>query len=423
MIRSAKPESDNSLYNALMKIYLVGGAVRDRLLGIPVTDRDWVVVGGAGVDLKKRGFHQVGKEFPVYLHPESKEQYALARRERKIAPGHTGFSFDTGPEVTLAEDLARRDLTVNAMAETEDGELIDPHGGREDLDSRVLRHVSSAFREDPLRVLRVARFAARFKHLGFRVAPETLEMMRQMVARGELAELTRERVWQELELALGSESPAEFLRVLHDCGALQVILPEVDRLFGVPQPAKHHPEIDTGVHTLMCMQAAARLSDDPIVRYAVLLHDVGKGVTDPDKWPSHHGHDELGVPLVKDISRRLGVPNEYARTAELVCKYHTLHHRVRSLRPATVLRLLSGLDAIRRPRRFERFLTACLADARGRTGFEDCEYPQNEYLEHILAAVKKVDAGKLVLEQPDANAGELIARGRIDAIREAQAAY
>ena len=280
-----------------MKIYLVGGAVRDRLLGLPVTERDWVVVGGTGADLEQQGFRRVGKEFPVYLHPKTGEDYALARRERKIAPGHTGFAFDTGTEVTLEEDLSRRDLTVNAMAESKDGELIDPHGGNQDLERKLLRHVSPAFREDPLRVLRVARFAARFAHLGFNVAPETRQLMREMVARGELAELTRERVWQELELALRTESPAEFLRVLRDCGALQVILPEVDRLFGVPQPAKYHPEIDTGVHTLMCVQAAVRLSDDPIVRYAVLLHDVGKGVTDPDKWPSHHGHDALGVPL------------------------------------------------------------------------------------------------------------------------------
>lgn len=406
-----------------MKRYVVGGAVRDRLLGLPIKDRDWVVVGGSGADLERLGYHQVGKDFPVYLHPENKEQYALARRERKIAPGHSGFAFDTGAEVSLEEDLARRDLTVNAMAETGDGELIDPYGGREDLNSRVLRHVSPAFREDPLRVLRVARFTARFRHLGFGVAPETMQLMREMVGRGELAELPRERVWQEIELALESQSPAEFFRVLRECCALQVILPEVNRLFGVPQPEKYHPEIDTGVHTLMCVEAAARLTDDPITRYAVLLHDVGKGVTDRSKWPSHHGHDALGVPLVKEITRRLGVPREFAKTAEAVCKYHTLQHRVLSLRPATVLRLLTGLDAIRRPQRFERFLTACLADARGRTGYEDSEYPQNEYLERMLVAVNSVDAGELLRDKPEADAGELVARGRIDAIRRAQAEY
>lgn len=406
-----------------MKRYVVGGAVRDRLLGLPIKDRDWVVVGGNGADLERLGYRQVGKDFPVYLHPENKEQYALARRERKIAPGHTGFAFDTGAEVSLEEDLARRDLTVNAMAETGDGELIDPYGGREDLNSRVLRHVSPAFREDPLRVLRVARFTARFRHLGFGVAPETMQLMREMVGRGELAELPRERVWQEIELALESQSPAEFFRVLRECCALQVILPEVNRLFGVPQPEKYHPEIDTGVHTLMCVEAAARLTDDPITRYAVLLHDVGKGVTDRSKWPSHHGHDALGVPLVKEITRRLGVPREFAKTAEAVCKFHTLQHRVLSLRPATVLRLLTGLDAIRRPQRFERFLTACLADARGRTGYEDSEYPQNEYLERMLVAVNSVDAGELLRDKPEADAGELVARGRIDAIRRAQAEY
>ena len=406
-----------------MKTYLVGGAVRDRLLELPVLEKDWVVVGGDGADLEQRGFQQVGKDFPVYLHPKTREQYALARRERKIAPGHTGFAFATGAEVSLEEDLARRDLTVNAMAETEDGELIDPYGGREDLEHRVLRHVSPAFREDPLRVLRVARFAARLQPLGFGVAPETMQLMREMVGRDELAELTRERVWQEIELALGSKSPAEFFRVLRECCALQVILPEVNRLFGVPQPEKYHPEIDTGVHTLMCVQAAAQLTDDPITRYAVLLHDVGKGVTDPSKWPSHHGHDVLGVPLIKEITRRLGVPREFAQTAEAVCKYHTLQHRVQSLRPATVLRLLTGLDAIRRPQRFERFLTACLADARGRTGFEECEYPQNDFLERMLAAVNSVDAGKLLRDKPAADAGALIARGRIDAIRQAQTEF
>ena len=404
-----------------MKTYLVGGAVRDKLLKLPVREKDWVVVGGSGADLERLGYRQVGKDFPVYLHPESKEQYALARRERKIAPGHTGFAFDTGAEVSLEEDLARRDLTVNAMAETGDGELIDPYGGRDDLENRVLRHVSPAFREDPLRVLRVARFAARFKHLGFGIAPETMHFMREMVGRGELAELTRERVWREIEAALGSQSPEEFFRVLRECCALQVILPEVNCLFGVPQPAKYHPEIDTGVHTLMCVRAAARLTEDPVTRYAVLMHDVGKGVTDRTKWPSHHGHEELGVPLVREVTRRLGVPTEYAETAETVCKYHTLQHRVLSLRPATVLRLLTGLDAIRRPQRFERFLTACLADARGRTGFEDCEYPQTEYLERMLTAVNSVDAGELLRDKPEADAGELIARGRIDAIRRAQA--
>ena len=404
-----------------MKAYVVGGAVRDRLLGLPIKDKDRVVVGGSGGDLEQLGYRRVGRDFPVYLHPATNEEYALARRERKTGPGHTGFAFDTGAEVSLEEDLARRDLTINAMAETEDGELIDPYGGRADLENRLLRHVSPAFREDPLRVLRAARFAARLKHLGFGVAPETMRFMREMVGRGELAELTRERVWREIEGALGSPSPDEFFRVLRECCALQVILPEVNRLFGVPQPAKHHPEIDTGVHTLMCVQAAARLTDDPVTRYAVLLHDVGKGVTDRSKWPRHHGHEALGLPLVKEITRRLGVPREYARTAAAVCEYHTLQHRVRELRPATVLRLLTGLDAMRRPRGFERFLTACLADARGRTGFEDCEYPQNEYLRRMLAAANSVDAGQLLRAKPEADAGELIARGRIDAIRRARA--
>ncbi len=406
-----------------MQTHLVGGAVRDRLLGLPVTERDWVVVGASGGELEKLGFRKIGKDFPVYLHPETGEEYALARRERKTGPGHTGFAVDAGPEVSLEEDLARRDLTINAMAETESGGLIDPHGGRDDLQARVLRHVSPAFREDPLRILRVARFAARFRHFGFSVAPETLELMRQMTAAGELAELPRERIWREVELALGSQSPERFFTVLRDCGALAELLPEVEQLFGVPQPEKYHPEIDTGVHTLMCVEAAARLTEDTVVRYAVLLHDLGKGVTDPAGWPSHHGHEELGVPLVKNVNQRLGAPNEFAQTAELVCKYHTLQHRVLSLRPATVLRLLSGLDAIRRPERFRRFLTACLADARGRTGHEDCDYPQNAYLESMLAAVNAIDAGALLREKPQANAAELITRERIAAIRQARAEY
>ncbi len=406
-----------------MRKYLVGGAVRDKLLGLPVEENDWVVVGGSGAALEERGFRQVGKDFPVYLHPETQEQHALARRERKTGPGHTGFAFDVGDEVSLEEDLRRRDLTVNAIAESEDGELIDPVGGRRDLAARVLRHVSPAFREDPLRVLRVARFAARFHRLGFKVVPETLDLMGEITQAGELAELPKERIWREIELALLADSPAEFFRVLRKCGALEKLFPEVDRLFGVPQPPKHHPEIDTGVHTLMCVEASARLSPDPVVRYATLLHDVGKGVTDPAKWPSHHGHEELGVPLVRDITRRLGVPNEFSQTAELVCKYHTLQHRVRSLRPATVWKLLAGLDALRRPVRFQRFLTACLADARGRTGFEDCDYPQNEYLKRMLAAAETVDAGTLIREKPDEDAGELVARDRIAAIRRAQAEW
>lgn len=396
-----------------MKIYLVGGAVRDKLLGLPVKDRDWVVVGATAEDMKAQGYRQVGRDFPVFLHPQSNEEYALARTERKIGPGHRGFEFDSSASVTLEEDLVRRDLTINAVAENEDGELIDPYGGRKDIEARVLRHTSEAFAEDPLRVLRVARFAARFAGLGFVVADETLELMRSMVASGELEELTAERVWKELELALSYNNPDEFVKVMRDCGALKVILPEVDGLFGVPQPAKYHPEIDTGEHTLLCLQQVSKLSEDLAVRYATLVHDVGKGLTPPEKWPSHYGHETSGLPLLDAIESRLPVPREFAALSRLVCEHHTKLHRIRELRPKTLLNLLESLDAIRRPERLQKFLAACEADARGRTGLEDRDYSQGSYLQAVLDAVQTLDSGRLIAESPDKDPKQVIRKARL----------
>ena len=401
-----------------MKIYLVGGAVRDKLLGLPVTDRDWVVVGARQNEMLDLGFAQVGNDFPVFLHPQTKEEYALARTERKTAPGHTGFVFDANETVTLEQDLARRDLTINAIAETADGELIDPYNGQDDLAARVLRHVSPAFEEDPLRVLRVARFAARFHSLGFRVAPETNAIMRKIVHSGELASLVSERVWQELAKALVSKSPESFVTVLRDCEALGIVLPEIDVLFGVPQPAKFHPEIDTGVHLLMCLQQARLLSDDPQVLYATLVHDVGKGATDRALWPRHTGHETLGLPLLDAIAARLKVPNDFAKLAALVCEHHTKLHRLEQVDADKALALLEAIDVFRRPERLDKFLLACEADARGRTGFEDRDYPQRAFLQTLAEAATGIDVGAAIKNANPADIGALVRELRRAAIDE-----
>jgi len=401
-----------------MKIYLVGGAVRDKLLGLPVTDRDWVVVGARQNEMLDLGFAQVGNDFPVFLHPQTKEEYALARTERKTAPGHTGFVFDANETVTLEQDLARRDLTINAIAETADGELIDPYNGQDDLAGRVLRHVSPAFEEDPLRVLRVARFAARFHSLGFRVAPETNAIMRKIVHSGELASLVSERVWQELAKALVSKSPDAFVTVLRDCEALGIVLPEIDALFGVPQPAKFHPEIDTGVHLLMCLQQARLLSDDPQVLYATLVHDVGKGATDRTLWPSHKGHETLGLPLLDAIAARLKVPNDFAKLAALVCEHHTKLHRLEQVDADKALALLEAIDVFRRPERLDKFLLACEADARGRTGFEDRDYPQSAFLQTLAEAATGIDVGAAIKNANPADIGAFVRELRRAAIDE-----
>ncbi|MDG2272608.1 MAG: multifunctional CCA addition/repair protein [Halioglobus sp.] len=377
-----------------MDIYLVGGAVRDTLLNYPVVERDWVVVGAQPAELLRQGYLQVGKDFPVFLHPQTKDEYALARTERKQGHGYTGFAVDCDPSITLEEDLLRRDLTINAMAMDKDDNIFDPYGGQADLTKRVLRHVSDAYAEDPLRVLRTARFAARYAHLQFTVAPETMSLMSDIVCQGELAYLPAERVWVELEKALGERNPEVFIQILRDCGALEKLLPEVDALFGVPQPAKHHPEIDTGIHMLMALQQAAALSADTDIHFALLLHDLGKGATAPTEWPRHIAHEQLGDKLVKQVCERLRAPRRYSELARTVCQYHTHCHRALELRGKTLLMLLTATDALRRPDRFEAFLLACEADARGRIGFEDRSYPQANYLRRALAVAQSVSAAQ-----------------------------
>jgi len=374
-----------------MQVYLVGGAVRDALLGLSVKERDWVVVGGSRDELLRQNFREVGRDFPVFLHPDTHEEYALARLERKVAPGYRGFAVEFGPGVTLEEDLARRDLTINAMAQAGDGSLLDPFGGRHDLDARLLRHVSPAFVEDPVRILRVARFAARFAPLGFHVAPQTMALMRAMVERGEADALVAERVWQETEKALRSPKPAIFFQVLRECGALQVVYPEIEALFGVPQPPKWHPEIDTGIHTLMVLDQAATLSSDTKVRFAALVHDLGKGTTPAEKWPSHTGHEERSVALIEALCARLRLPGEYRELSVIVARHHGNAHRAFELRPKTILDMFENSDAFRRPERFSQALLAFEADSRGRLGLETNPYPQRGYLQtarDAAAAIK-----------------------------------
>jgi tRNA nucleotidyltransferase (CCA-adding enzyme) len=374
-----------------METYLVGGAVRDKRLGLPVKDRDHVVVGATPEQMTARGFRPVGADFPVFLHPVTKEEYALARTERKSGRGYKGFVVHAAPDVTLEDDLRRRDLTINAMAETLDGRLIDPFGGARDLEARRLRHVSPAFSEDPVRILRVARFAARFAPHGFTVADETMVLMRDMVASGEVDHLVPERVWTELVRALGEQMPSRFFEILRGCGALARLFPELEALYGVPQPPEHHPEIDTGVHVMMVVDQAARLSADVRVRFAALMHDVGKGTTPREQWPRHIGHEARSVELIEKFSERLRVPNDHRDLALLVARYHGLCHRFAELRPGTVLELLESLDGLRRPERVEQFAVACEADARGRTGFEARPYPQRADLSRALAAIRAVD--------------------------------
>lgn len=374
-----------------MKTYLVGGAVRDELLGLAVGERDWVVVGARPEEMIAHGFRPVGKDFPVFLHPQTAEEHALARTERKTGPGYRGFDTSFSPDVTLEQDLERRDLTINAIArDLDSGELIDPYGGQRDLRERWLRHVSDAFVEDPVRVLRAARFAARFAPLGFRIAPETLTLMRRIAARGELDALVPERVWQETRRALAMPAPQRYVEVLRDAHALPVIFPEIHALFGVPQSPQWHPEIDSGIHTLMALEQAARLSEDPIVRFATLVHDLGKGATPREEWPRHIAHEQRGVPLVEQLCDRLRVPNAYRELGVLTSRYHLHAHRALELRTSTLLELLENTDAFRRPERFEQFLLASEADARGRKGLEDRAYPQADYLRRVRATAAAV---------------------------------
>lgn len=402
-----------------MKTYLVGGAVRDALLGRPVHDRDWVVVGTTAETLQSLGYSQVGKDFPVFLHPENGEEYALARTERKTGAGYHGFSVDAGKQVTLEEDLGRRDLTINAIAQDENGVITDPWGGLQDLESRLLRHVSAAFVEDPVRILRTARFAARFAPLGFSIAPETMELMQHMVDSGEAHALVAERVWQELARALAEPAPQVFFSTLRACGALAVILPEVDALWGVPQPAKHHPEIDCGAHLLLCLEAAAAAHTDTQTRYAVLCHDLGKATTPADILPSHHGHEERGVDLVIALSERLRAPVDFKQLAVLTTRYHTHCHRAAELKESTLVDTLMATDFLRRPERLERFLAACSCDARGRLGSESSPYPQADLLRRTARALSAVNAAEIAQATTDKKLiPEKLRQARIEAVKE-----
>lgn len=402
-----------------MQRYLVGGAVRDQLLEIDVYDKDWVVVGATPEQLLEKGYTAVGKDFPVFLHPKTKEEHALARTERKIGSGYTGFECYFAADVTLEEDLLRRDLTINAMAQDPDGSIIDPFNGQADLRDRILRHVSSAFTEDPLRVLRVARFAAKLDHLGFRVADETLALMRQIVHSGELNNLTPERVWLEWQKSLSTPNPQVFLSVLRQCGALSVLLPELDALFGVPQPEKWHPEIDTGIHTLMVAKQAALLSNSLPVRFAAQVHDLGKGVTPPSEWPSHKMHCHTGLKLIKQLCERVRVPNEYRDLALMVCEQHSNIHRAAELRPETKLKVLNKFDVWRRPERLEDILLCCMADSRGRTGYDDIDYPQKAIFEQAYQAALSVDVQSIIQDGfKGADIRQEMEKRRVTAIKE-----
>lgn len=380
----------------VMKVYLVGGAVRDQLLGYPIKERDWVVVGATPQQLMKQGYQQVGRDFPVFLHPKTREEYALARTERKMAPGYHGFSCDFKPQVTLNEDLARRDLTINAMAMDGDGRLIDPYHGEDDLRAKLLRHVSKAFIEDPVRVLRVARFAARYHHLGFRLADETRALMYNMVRCGELEHLVAERAWLEWQRSLQEKNPEQFIHVLRSCGALRVVLPELEALFGVPNPLHYHPEVDSGIHTLLVLQAAVKLSEDPVIRFAALMHDVGKALTPMIEWPAHHGHEDRGLVVIEHMCARLRVPADYRKFSLLVTKFHLKIHRLRELRAATIVDVFEQTDAFRRPHQFDNLLIACEADAQGKG--PQIKYKQAHHWRHLLDECTKINAQSLIAE-------------------------
>ena len=381
-----------------VEVYLVGGAVRDRLLGVDAPDRDWVVVGSTPQAMVDQGYEPVGKDFPVFIDKKTGEEYALARTERKTAKGYQGFQFNASSEITLEQDLERRDLTINAMAEDIDGSLIDFHGGQQDLADGIIRHVSDAFLEDPVRILRAARFAARF---GFSIAPETLELMKEMVANGEVDALVPERVWAEMKKALITKTPQIFFQVLRDCGALARILPEIDDLFGIPQTAKYHPEIDTGIHTLMVIEQAAKLSDDPIMRFAALTHDLGKAKTPKEILPSHRGHEIGGLPIIKNLCERLRVPKKYQSLALAVSEYHLHMHKMFELKAKTVLKMLQNTRCLSDDYRAQQFAWCCIADARGRTGFEDRAYEQADLFLEFQRAAKSVNGGEVAKNYSD----------------------
>lgn len=404
--------SDQSISD---KTYLVGGAIRNKMLDLPVRERDWVVVGSTVSQMKSLGYRQVGRDFPVFLHPDTNEEYALARTERKTSPGYHGFSVHASPDVTLEEDLGRRDLTINAIAQDSSGNLIDPYGGRRDIEQRMLRHISPAFAEDPVRVLRVARFAAQFASLGFHIATETLSIMRDMTTAGEIDALVPERLWQELVRALETPSPEIFFQTLRQCGALNRLIPELDRLWGVPQPPQWHPEVDTGIHTMLVLKCAAQLSSEPSVRFAALMHDLGKGTTPPEEWPRHPGHEKRSEDLIEGICDRLKTPNSFRKLASLTAREHGNVHKVFEMRASSLLNLLERADALRRPERFGGLLLACKADACGRPGFEAHPYPQAEYLIKVLESIRNVPVQPLIKQ--GFKGGDLADRLRQERIR------
>ena len=406
-----------------MQVYLVGGAVRDQLLGHTYHEKDYVVVGATPEHMLAQGYQPVGKDFPVFLHPETKDEYALARTERKSGHGYHGFEFYTDVSVTLEQDLIRRDLTINAIAKDQDGNIYDPYGGQRDLQLRLLRHVSDAFAEDPLRVLRIARFAARYKALGFRVADETLELMRQLVTSGELNALTSERVWKETSRALMENHADEYFEVLRSCGALKVLFPELDALYGIPQRPEYHPEIDCGIHTMMSLYQACRAGYSLDVRFAVLVHDLGKALTPAEEWPRHIMHEERGVKPVSDVCDRLKVPTNTMQLAIAVCKEHLKCHQALTLKPGTLWRLLQRLDVLRRPERVEAFVQACECDSRGRLGLEDRDYPQSRYVLDAMQVVRNIKAQDLPPEIQGPDIGEMLIERRIAALGVLKAKY
>jgi tRNA nucleotidyltransferase (CCA-adding enzyme) len=396
----------------------VGGAVRDELLGLPVKDRDWCVVGATPAEMQALGYKAVGKDFPVFLHPETGEEYALARTERKTAAGYHGFAFDTSADVSIEDDLSRRDLTINAIARAADGSLIDPYGGLGDIDDRQIRHVSAAFIEDPVRILRTAKFAARLHPLGFTIAPATMSLMRRIVADGEADALVPDRVWQETQAALQARNARVFFETLRECHALGRVYPEIDALFGIPQPAQWHPEIDTGLHTMMVLDQAERLSDELEVRFAALVHDLGKATTDKAKLPSHPGHEIRSAKLIRKLAERLPIPKKCREVALLVAEFHTHCHRAFELKSATILKLLEACDAFRRPQRFEQFLLACEADARGRAGLEDRDYPQADRLRVACRAASSVDTAAIAASRDAAEIADAIREARLQEVAE-----
>lgn len=400
-----------------MKIYLVGGAVRDQLLGLTVKDKDYVVVGSTPEQMLTKGFKPVGKDFPVFLHPETHEEYALARKERKVAAGYHGFEFISDPSVSLTDDLSRRDLTINAIAIDEStGEIIDPFKGQKDIQNKILRHVSPAFAEDPVRILRVAKFLARYHHLGFNLHHQTLNLMKNMVENGEVDALVPERIWQELKPSLNAETPSAFVKCLRACGALAKLFPEIDDLFGIPQTQMWHPEVDTGIHAMMAMEQAKNLDND--TAFAVFTHDLGKGITPAEVLPSHRGHEGAGVPLVKTLCERLKVPNRYKKLALNVCRWHLHSHTAYELRAATIDKLFSRTSAYQHPQNFDKFLQACQADATGRLGIEFQAYPQANYLRQCLNAAQKVNSHELAEKGfSGKKLGEQIKKARVSAIQ------